>query len=253
MGFRSTLKKVAMFSFAVMAISYVTKDGMPSPEFYGTDIPPPLQTKSDRKPFSIEVENERYHITPLYEYELEGVVVSTHHSDAFLDLAHEAWQDYLNIADICIIWGDNVKNGVYQDMTFENGNWTCYYSWPNAYVRQRFKESQLSNNHLLTEDTLLSQKILDTQPGDHIYIKGSLVTYANASNHFKRGTSTSRTDRGQGACEVIYVDTFEFIQKANRFKRILFEISKSIFIFSLFLLLLLHFTSNRHRPYAHEK
>jgi hypothetical protein len=166
-------------------------------------------------------------------------------------MAHEAWQDYLNIADICVIWGENVKNGVYQDMMFENGNWTCYYSWPNASVRQRFREDQLSNNHLLTNDTVLSQKILDTKPGDHIHIKGSLVTYTNASNNFKRGTSTSRTDRGQGACEVIYVNTFEHIQKANSLQHTLFEIAKSIFIFSLFLLFLLHFTSSRSRPIEH--
>jgi hypothetical protein len=135
-----------------------------------------------------------------------------------------------------------------QDMTFENGNWTCYYSWPNASVRQRFREDQLSNNHLLTADKLVSQKILNAQPGDHIRIKGRLVTYANASNHFKRGTSTSRTDRGQGACEVIYINTFEFIQKANKFQRTLFDVSKSILLFSLFVLFLLAFTSKQKSP-----
>jgi hypothetical protein len=248
MAFGSILKNIVLISFAVMGVTYVTKDTIPSPEFYEIPIPPPTQTKSDQKPFEIEVEGEHYHITPLYTYELEGIIVSTHHSDAFLDMAHKEWQDYLNIADICVIWGDNVTNGVYQDMTFENGNWTCYYSWPNASVRQRFKEDQLSNNHLLTADASLSQKILNAQPGDHIRIKGSLVTYANASNHFKRGTSTNRTDRGQGACEVIYVNTFEFIQKANKFQRTLFDVSKSILLFSLFVLFLLAFTSKRKSP-----
>jgi len=245
MTFSSFLQKVMLLSLIIMAITYFNKEKLPSPDYYDIPVPPPIQTKTDRKVFEVSVDKEHYHITPLYDYQLEGIVVSKHHSDAFLDMSHEEWRDYLNIADLCVIWGDNVKNGVYQDMKFKNGNWTCYFSWPNSAVRQRFKEEQLSNNHLLTDNSIIKKQILGASPGDHIRLKGILVNYANRANQFNRGTSTSRTDRGQGACEVIYIKSFDFIQKANSFQRILFEVSKVIFFFSLFLSLLLYFTSRR--------
>lgn len=236
-------KRVTVISLLVMAATYFTKDSLPAPEYYGnTAIREPVQNKISKKPFKIEVNQERYQLAPKYDYRLEGVVVSAHNADAFLDLRHhEEWRDFLNIRDLCVIWGDNVKNGVYSEMEFDSGDWTCWYSWPNAAVRQKFRTDQLSNNHLLTENEVIVRSIKEAQPGDHILIEGMLVDYANPANSFKRGTSTSRTDTGQGACETIYVEKFEIIQKANVFKRNLFQVAKFFFILSLIGLLFLFF------------
>ncbi len=236
-------KRVTVISLLVMAATYFTKDSLPAPEYYGnTAIREPVQNKISKKPFKIEVNQERYQLAPKYDYRLEGVVVSAHNADAFLDLRHhEEWRDFLNIRDLCVIWGDNVKNGVYSEMEFDSGDWTCWYSWPNAAVRQKFRTDQLSNNHLLTENEVIVRSIKEAQPGDHILIEGMLVDYANPANSFKRGTSTSRTDTGQGACETVYVEKFEIIQKANVFKRNLFQVAKFFFILSLIGLLFLFF------------
>jgi len=240
-------KRVAIISLLVMIATYFTKDTLPAPEYYAnTLIKEPIQNKSSKKPFNIEANQEHYLITPEYEYSLEGVVVSTHNADAFLDMAHhEEWRDFINIRDLCIIWGNNVKSGVYKDMQFENGNWTCWYSWPNANVRQRFKNNQLSNNHLLTGEESVKRAIMEAKPGDHIHIEGMLVNYANSANGFKRGTSISRTDTGQGACETIYVEKFDIIKKANTLKRGIFNTAKFLFILSIIALLFLFITSLR--------
>jgi len=238
------IKRISQISFMVMIVSYITKDTLSS-SMGQSDlvIDPPKQYKTDKQSFDLEVNHEHYYITPKYDYIIEGIVVSTHHSDAFLDMAHEEWRDYLNIADLCVIWGENVKNGVYKDMDFNNGNWTCYYSWPNSEVRQRFHEDQLSNNHLLTSDDAIKQTIMDVEPGDYIRIEGILADYANPANGFNRKTSIIRTDRGQGACETIFVEKFDIVQQMNSFKRIVFDISKFLFIVSSILFLLLSFTS----------
>lgn len=238
-------KRVAIISLLVMIATYFTKDTLPAPEYYAnTLIKEPSQKKSNKKPFKIESNQEHYRITPKYEYSLEGVVVSTHNADAFLDMAHhEEWRDFINIRDLCVIWGDNVKSGVYEDMQFENGNWTCWYSWPNSNVRQRFQNNQLSNNHLLAGEESIKKAIMEAQPGDHIHIEGMLVNYANPANGFKRGTSITRTDTGQGACETIYVEKFDIIKKANTLKRNLFNIAKFLFLLSISALLFLFITS----------
>ncbi len=247
MGVNKLFQRIATISLLVMIATYFTKDTLPAPEYYAnTLIKEPTQNKSNKKPFNIESNQEHYRITPKYEYSLEGVIVSTHNADAFLDMAHhEEWRDFINIRDLCIIWGDNVKSGVYKDMQFENGNWTCWYSWPNANVRQRFQNNQLSNNHLLAGEESVKRAIMEAQPGDYIYIEGMLVNYTNPANGFKRGTSITRTDTGQGACETIYVEKFDIIKKANTLKRNLFNIAKFLFILSIIALLFLFITSLR--------
>jgi len=244
MQFMKLIKKVALISLLVMIVSYMSKENLNSSSHYNDlYIDPPTQQKTDMKPFDIKVDEEHYQIIPKYDYALEGIVVSTHHSDAFLDMAHEEWRDYLNIADLCVIWGENVKSGVYKEMDFRNGNWTCYFSWPNSEVRQRFHEEQLSNNHLLTNDFDIKQNIMSVEPGDHIRMEGVLVDYNNTANGFYRKTSISRTDRGQGACETIFVEKFDIVQKMNSIQRLIFKISRFIFILSSLFFLLLYFTS----------
>ena len=67
--------------------------------------------------------------------------------------------------------------------------------------------------------------------GDQIKIKGYLVDYKVAKDGqtlFTRGTSTTRTDNGNGACETIYVEDVEIIRKNpydfEEYKKIAFAV-----------------------------
>ena len=51
--------------------------------------------------------------------------------------------------------------------------------------------------------------------GDQIHFEGYLSSYSNASG-FHRGTSTIRTDTGNGACETVYVTEFDISDPAPR-------------------------------------
>ena len=62
-------------------------------------------------------------------------------------------------------------------------------------------------------------------PGDEVRIKGVLANYQNTATGFDRGTSISRTDTGNGACETIYVTDFEIAKEANRGWRALYRLS----------------------------
>ena len=73
----------------------------------------------------------------------------------------------------------------------------------------------LSNSHLLVDNDAVRSALLGSEPGDHIRFKGLLAEYANKANGFKRGTSTTREDTGNGACETVYLMEFEVIKKAN--------------------------------------
>ncbi|MCB1043494.1 MAG: hypothetical protein KDC35_11165 [Acidobacteria bacterium] len=180
----------------------------------------PLQTE-DAIPESFEVTQKglTYLIHPKFNYQLNGLVVSTHAADALSDVLHEQWQDYLNIMDMCVIWGPNLENDAYQRIEFTSGNFTCYCRWFDELTGRQFKWDAISNNHLLTDDRRIAKRIRSVRPGDQVTMSGFLASYENPAYGFKRGTSTTRTDTGNGACETVYVTDFEIVKKGAPIRR----------------------------------
>jgi len=211
------LKLTFLASLMLALWAYWQKDQLPPADFFHqAPLADPLQTDTSTKPFEIEANDIVYRIEPVADYELQGMVVSYHDSDALSDIYHHKdWKDFINIRDLCVIWGDNLSSEVYREMEFENATWTCWVYWPNREVANRFRMRQLSNNHLLAHDPAVHQAIMEAEPGDHIRFKGMLARYSHSNGAFERGTSTSRTDTGNGACETVFVEDFEIVQKAN--------------------------------------
>lgn len=220
-------KWLLIASLLGLVVGFWQRDHLPDPDFYDAGIDrDPRQRPTQTPPFTVHAGEQRYTIKPLFDYELDGMVVSMHHSDSWLDIYHhQDWGDYINIKDICVIWGRNVRSAVYQDMDFDNTTWTCWAYWPNGEIRRRFRDNQLSNNHLLADRPSVQQAIMEARPGDQIRLRGMLAEYSNPANGFHRGTSVSREDRGNGACETVYVHDFQVVQRANPGWRRLFNLS----------------------------
>lgn len=189
----------------------------------------PLQTEDGvPAPFDVNRKNVTYTVTPLLSYELWGMIVSYHHSASFVDISHKQWNDFLNTMDICVIWGRNVETGVYALMTFRNRDFTCFYRYPDRETGELFTESCLSNNHLLPADPLVADAVLRARKGDQVHFKGWLVSYGQKGAPYARRSSTVRTDRGNGACEVVYVTEFEVLREANAAWRTLYKLSAAL-------------------------
>ena len=141
-------------------------------------------------------------------------MVSSHDSSSWLDFVHERWGDYLNVKDLCVVWGTNVENELYDHFSFKSGDFTCYFGTSDQGAWEVFKPRQISNNHLLTGDRLVAHAILSARPGDQVRFSGYLANYSNDKG-FRRGTSTTRLDQGNGACETVYVEEFSFIDRPN--------------------------------------
>jgi len=206
----------------------------------------PIQTETKVLPFEVEKNEIVYVIKPLYDYELNGMIVSYHHSSNWLDYYHKKWEDFLNLKDICVIWNENIESGVYKKMKFKSGSFTCYAEFkPNTTEEDwsKFRIDNLSNNHLLSNNKKINKKILSAKKGDQIYFKGYLVEYSIKDGSFKRGSSTTRTDLKGGACETIFIEDFQILKKANAPWRDIYEISKYLLIGS-FIVLVLSFFKN---------
>ena len=170
----------------------------------------PLQSKVELKPFTAEINGETYKVMPEYRYELYGLVVSFRHHDGNFG-AHKMWGDHINVADLCIIWSDTASSKYLSRLDFWNGEFTCNIQTSDNQAWSYFKKDQLSNNHLISDDEYIRAKIRDVSIGDQIRISGWLSSYSGANGGI-RGTSTVRTDSGNGACETIFVNEIEILQ-----------------------------------------
>jgi len=229
---QALFKWLMLLGLLGIVLGLIFKDRLPEPDFFDHDLlsHEPLQEPTDRKPFSTEVSGQAYEIIPRYDYELDGVVVSYHNADALDDIwHHQRWKDFLNLRDVCVVWGDNLSSRFYLDAEFENDSWTCWAFWPDRETGSRFNTTQLSNNHLLSDDPRLDERIMTAEIGDQIHFKGILADYRNpALGGGYRRTSTTRTDTGNGACETVYVTDFAVTRKANVGWRRLYSASKGL-------------------------
>ena len=151
-------------------------------------------------------------VEPLYDYDLYGLVVSLRQHDGTSRM-HRAANDHLNVADLCVVWSDDATNERLDKISFWNGIFTCNFETRDDAAWKSFKLNEVSNNHLITADPAIRDRIADVGIGDQVHIHGWLSAYGSAG-HGKRGTSTTRDDTGDGACETIFVDRFEIVSKA---------------------------------------
>lgn len=239
----SFCRLLLLSSVAIWIISAFYKDKLPPPAFYDQQLlSAPIQEKTYRESFVIHTNEQTYRIKPLFNYHLNGVVVTYSNADGFGNIwHHRRWHDFINIRDLCVIWGDNVRSGVYRKMNFSSDSWTCWYGWKDHDTGKAFHSEQLSNNHLLVDTRWLKRRLLEAEPGDQIQFSGLLVEYENPAHGFKRGTSVVRNDSGNGACETVFLDSFTVIKKANPGWRFLYFWSKWISLISLLAVIVLLF------------
>ena len=217
--FKRIIQIIFLVSVVALAISFWQKDKLPDKDAIDEKLyQEPIQTETEATEFMVVKEGQKYEIKPLFNYELRGLVVSYHHSQSWWDYYHKEWGDYLNAKDICVIWGSNIETEVYQHMKFKSGSWTCYQEFKTGTDREiwsKFANNQGSNNHLLSNNPGIDQKIMEARTGDQIHLKGYLAEYALEDESFQRGSSVSRDDQGNGACETVYVTDFEILKKGN--------------------------------------
>ena len=190
----------------------------------------PVQKAVKEAPFNVTQEGVRYEVSPLYSYDLKGLVVSYEHHDGNFSV-HRLWNDHLNVADICVLWGDNVQGPDLNKFRFWNGEFTCNFTTADQQAWEQFRPDRVSNNHLLAVDSLVRNTIEKVRIGDQVRIRGWLASYSNDQG-FSRGTSISREDKGNGACETIYVQEMSILRSMQNGWRTLMNFSLFGFIAS---------------------
>ena len=223
---------IILASSVVLLVSFWNRNKIPENIPYVPQLfEEPEQKTTRKKPFSVRYKGVSYTVAPEYEYDLTGMVVSFRHHEGNSRM-HQRSNDYLNMLDVCVIWGDNTKNPRLNKISFWNGIFTCNVKTRDSVAWSRFDVEKLSNNHLLSVDDAIRDKVRSIKVGDMIRFKGYLSSYRSPGIP-GRGTSTTRKDTGDGACETVFVESFEIVRKANSYWRLSMWASLAVLILGL--------------------
>ena len=228
----SKIKKILFFTLlATLVVTFFTRNRYKNVNDIDSEVlKNPIQEEIKGKDEIRFTKNSyEYELTSLYDYEINGLIV--HKMDyTFFSLYK---YDSVFPMDLCMLWGNNVKNKVYQSKTLkfsQDMRW-CFCQWRG---KIDFNSDEFSNNHLIVNNHEIEKKIKALSVGDQVKIKGQLVD-VKANNrgssgqydpeYFEMKTSTERDDSGAGACEIIYVEDIEILKKSNPISYYLFKIS----------------------------
>ncbi len=234
------LNIIISLTVVILIFSFFSRDRMPEkneiePELFKD----PIQTEIEKNEFLFNYREKRYYVKPIAEYELWGIIVTENNIKAWYNFYHD--KDSVNIKDVCVVWGENINSGVYKEMKFSSGEWTCYPGsrfGTDSAAWGKYKGNKLSNNHLLSENQKVREIINKASIGDQIHFKGYLADYGTSKDNYFRRTSISRDDTNQssrsgGACEVVFVEKMEILKKGNPVWHLLFNISIYLLILSV--------------------
>lgn len=164
----------------------------------------PVQTAVTHSTEPITWQREKYtwELTPHAQIQFIGRVLSrrTYTRD---------WQAEISPLDLAIGWGELYDTEVDNWVNWrQSGRW-YYYRWPNeAPYTERYLRTHSSNIHIVPATENLETILLKIRKDDKILIEGKLVDI-EATSEDKRWwskTSLTRTDSGNGACEILLVE-----------------------------------------------
>ncbi|MDH3820689.1 MAG: hypothetical protein OEU59_06165 [Gammaproteobacteria bacterium] len=241
---RSATNVVIVISFLWLLVSFWNRNELPGSIDYIAGIAnEPQQTGTDRRSFEAVWDGVAYRVDPEYDYDLVGMIVSFRHHDENSRM-HRLADDHLNMLDVCVVWGNNTSGAQLDKIDFWNGIFTCNVKTRDQAAWESFDMYQLSNNHLISDDDFIRDQVRKVKVGDQVRIQGVLASYESPGG--LRGTSTTRTDTGDGACETIYVDRFEILQPATSYWRISMYAALATLSVGLFLFFRRPFKSHLH-------
>ena len=162
----------------------------------------PIQTsyKSD-EPIIREIKNGHFAITPVAEYKISGMVVSK-------ETYSSNWDGKISPVDLAIAWGKLAEPDWDKYITYSLRNrWYFYQYKPGSPFDHSYVISHSGNHHTIPANENIHEAIKTIGKKDKVVLEGVLV---NIKGTYKGqpvtwNSSLSRTDTGNGSCELFYV------------------------------------------------
>lgn len=164
----------------------------------------PAQEETDRSAWTMP---GGIQVQPLAEYEVEARVLS-----------REDYSDQGSFAspmDLALGWGPMSRQTVIDQLHItQSGRW-YHYSWkvaPPIPLQDIITHS--ANTHIIPATSTVADRLDDIHAGDRVRLKGVLVVL-NRQDGWHWRSSLTRNDSGDGACELMWVEKVEKLEKLD--------------------------------------
>jgi len=185
-----------LFLFAGLGWLYVSSRPLRHPP--GVLVPKaPVQCAVQPKPLGMVGE---WNVTAVAEYHLKGRVLGTKRY-------HGGPQSELVPVDVAMGWGRMSDQAVLDRLKISMTNRFYFYEWSNEPpIPQDEIVVSSANNHVIAANDEVRKLIGRLRTGQILTMHGYLVN-ANGPEGQTWNTSLTRTDTGNGACELFYVES----------------------------------------------
>jgi len=192
---------------AFAAILLSNSCGAPAPS--GTDESPidpsaePVQEMVEGgKPITIEKGGWTFKLVPRASYSIQGEVLSKENY-------YGGVPGIISPCDLALVFGELYSSGLYKEIDWsQSGRW-YWWRYGASFPRQddRYIARWSSNNHIIPATPSLKKAARSAEEGDLVVLEGYLVAISanKGSQTYAWNSSLSRSDTGDGSCEVLYL------------------------------------------------
>lgn len=110
--------------------------------------------------------------------------------------------------DLALGWGRMSDSGVLSQIQISQGNRFYHWHVDQFPIPRREIEQSSANMHMIPADDNARRELERVRVGEVIHLQGFLVD-ASRANGWHWRTSMTRDDTGDGACELVYVESVE--------------------------------------------
>jgi len=190
----------------VTALIFVIPPMLSKPS-YSTALPQPVQQPSDLQPFLLRTSSAEVTVKPRAKYSIEAMIVSRTN--------YGGWSGEISPFDFALAWGRLVLPEYSRHISYSQFNRWYYYSYSDSLPENPSMIALNSANvHIVPSDNELLSRLKVAKKGDIVRMNGYLVDLSGIANGqpFTWNTSLSRSDTGDGACEILLVNEFEILK-----------------------------------------
>ncbi|GAB4216668.1 MAG: hypothetical protein OHK0012_19400 [Synechococcales cyanobacterium] len=156
---------------------------------------PVQRDPQDRTPIRFK---DDYIINRLADFEMTARVLATKHYTF-------GRESQLSPVDVAFGWGPMSDAGVLAKLTITQSNRWYYWRAQELPIPRAEIEHNSANMHLVPANAEVDRQLQALRVGQVVTIEGSLIR-VEARDGWRWQSSLTRTDTGNGACELIWVD-----------------------------------------------
>jgi len=189
---------VAAAAFCLLLVFYLIRD-IPVSHPPGVLVPDePVQVML---PGNTSFIHEGFFVTPLADFEIEARVLSKrrYRFDRSAPISP---------IDLALGWGRMSDTSIIERFSFRQSRRWVHYRYKPVPMSQAEINRSMANMHMIPANSRIERQLKSVRKGEIVAITGKLVL-VEGKNGFRWRSSLSRTDTGDGACEIIFVEHIE--------------------------------------------